>query len=92
MELMMVISFIMLVMLMTDFADIKVTQRVNSEDRIVTVNEKVLSKSEIIDLLVEYMEENVGLHQETGAGYRLLEDMISDRSSSPLLSTAREAR
>ena len=49
---------------MTDFADIKVTQRVNSEDRIVTVNEKVLSKSEIIDLLVEYMEENVGLHQE----------------------------
>ena len=49
---------------MTDFADIKVTRWVNGEDRVVTVNNKVLSKSEIVDLLVEYMEENNELHHE----------------------------
>lgn len=49
---------------MIDFSDIKVIWT-DGEDRIVTRNDKVLSKSEIVDLLVEYMEENIALHHET---------------------------
>lgn len=49
---------------MIDFSDIKVIWT-DGEDRIVTRNDKVLSKSEIVDLLVEYMEENTALHHET---------------------------
>ena len=49
---------------MTDFSDIKVTRWIDGDDRVVTVNNKVLSKSEIVDLLVEYMGENSELHHE----------------------------
>lgn len=43
---------------------IKVTRWLDGEDRVVTVNDKVLSEAEIVDLLVEYMEENNTLREE----------------------------
>ena len=46
------------------FEEVKVTRWIDGEDRVVTVNDKVLSKHEIVDLLVEYIEENNELQQQ----------------------------
>ena len=52
--------------------NIRVTRWIDGEDRIVTVNDKILSESEIVDLLVEYMAENKELEQEN----QILKDTI----------------
>ena len=44
--------------------DIKIIRYVDGEDRIVKVNEEILTEQEIVDLLVEYMEENKTLTLE----------------------------
>lgn len=43
--------------------NIRITRWIDGEDRIVTVNDKLLSESEIVDLLVEYMDENKQLNK-----------------------------
>lgn len=44
--------------------DIKIIRYIDGEDRIVKVNEEILTEQEIVDLLVEYMEENKTLTLE----------------------------
>lgn len=44
--------------------DIKIIRYIDGENRIVKVNEEILTEQEIVDLLVEYMEENKTLTLE----------------------------
>lgn len=61
---------------MTEKEHIKIVRCVDGEDRVITVNGKVLKKHEIIDLVVKLMEENHELNDENESLERRLKSTV----------------